>query len=25
VRLNFDTHKIQFFDPQTEQSLLWTD
>ncbi|HIP96980.1 MAG TPA: TOBE domain-containing protein, partial [Anaerolineae bacterium] len=25
VRLNFDTHKIQFFDPQTEQSLLWVD
>jgi len=25
VRLNFDTHKIQFFDPQTEKSLLWTD
>jgi len=25
VRLDFNTHKVQFFDPQTEQSLLWTD
>ena len=25
VKLNFDTHKVQFFDPQTEQSLLWSD
>jgi ABC-type sugar transport system ATPase subunit len=25
VKLNFNTHKVQFFDPQTEQSLLWTD
>ncbi|TEU11215.1 MAG: ABC transporter ATP-binding protein [Anaerolineales bacterium] len=25
VRLNFNTHKVQFFDPQTEKSLLWTD
>jgi len=25
VRLNFNTHKVQFFDPQTEMSLLWTD
>ncbi len=25
VRLNFNTHKVQFFDPQTENSLLWTD
>ncbi|RME45823.1 MAG: ABC transporter ATP-binding protein [Chloroflexi bacterium] len=24
VRLNFNTHKVQFFDPETEQSLLWT-
>jgi len=23
VRLRFDTRKAQFFDPQTEQSLLW--
>ncbi|OQY18255.1 MAG: sugar ABC transporter ATP-binding protein [Chloroflexi bacterium] len=25
VLLNFNTHQVQFFDPQTEQSLLWTD
>lgn len=25
VTLDFNTHKVQFFDPQTEQSLLWTD
>ena len=25
VRLHFNTHKVQFFDPQTEKSLLWTD
>nr|HID13057.1 ABC transporter ATP-binding protein [Anaerolineae bacterium] len=25
VTLNFNTHKVQFFDPQTEMSLLWTD
>jgi inositol-phosphate transport system ATP-binding protein len=25
VALDFNTHKVQFFDPQTEQSLLWTD
>ncbi|MBL7184604.1 MAG: ABC transporter ATP-binding protein [Anaerolineae bacterium] len=25
VRLNFNTHKVQFFDPQTEKSLLWAD
>ncbi len=25
VRLRFNTHKVQFFDPQTEKSLLWTD
>jgi len=24
VTLDFNTHKVQFFDPQTEQSLLWT-
>jgi len=24
VTLNFNTHKVQFFDPQTEKSLLWT-
>ncbi len=24
VRLNFNTHKVQFFDSQTEKSLLWT-
>ena len=24
IRLNFNTHKVQFFDPQTEKSLLWT-
>ena len=23
IRLKFNTHKVQFFDPQTEQSLLW--
>jgi ABC-type sugar transport system ATPase subunit len=23
VKLNFNTHKVQFFDPETEQSLLW--
>jgi inositol-phosphate transport system ATP-binding protein len=23
VRLNFNGHKVQFFDPETEQSLLW--
>lgn len=23
VQLTFNTHKVQFFDPQTEQSLLW--
>jgi len=23
VKLNFDTHKVQFFDPETEKSLLW--
>ena len=23
VRLRFNTHKVQFFDPETEQSLLW--
>lgn len=25
VRLAFNMHKVQFFDPQTEKSLLWTD
>jgi len=25
VQLKFNTHKVQFFDPQTEKSLLWTD
>ncbi|HID62495.1 MAG TPA: TOBE domain-containing protein, partial [Anaerolineae bacterium] len=25
VTLDFNTHKVQFFDPQTEMSLLWTD
>jgi len=25
VTLDFNTHKVQFFDPQTEQSLLWMD
>ena len=25
VRLKFNTHKVQFFDPQTEKSLLWAD
>ena len=25
VTLGFNTHKVQFFDPQTEKSLLWTD
>jgi len=25
VKLNFDTNKVQFFDLQTEQSLLWSD
>ncbi len=24
VALEFDTQKVQFFDPKTEQSLLWT-
>jgi inositol-phosphate transport system ATP-binding protein len=24
LKLKFDTQKVQFFDPQTEQSLLWT-
>jgi len=24
VTLGFNMHKVQFFDPQTEQSLLWT-
>jgi ABC-type sugar transport system ATPase subunit len=24
VTLGFNTHKVQFFDPQTEKSLLWT-
>ena len=24
VTLSFNTRKVQFFDPQTEQSLLWT-
>jgi len=24
VRLSFNTHKVQFFDPGTEHSLLWT-
>jgi len=23
VTLNFNTHKVQLFDPETEQSLLW--
>ena len=23
VNLDFNTHKVQFFDPQTEKSLLW--
>ena len=25
VRLKFNTDKVQFFDPETEKSLLWTD
>ena len=25
VTLDFNIHKVQFFDPQTEQSLLWMD
>ena len=25
VTLGFNTHKVQFFDPETEKSLLWTD
>jgi len=25
VTLDFNTHKVQFFDPQTEKSLLWAD
>lgn len=25
VLLNFNTHQVQFFDPQTERSLLWAD
>jgi ABC-type sugar transport system ATPase subunit len=25
VTLDFNTRKVQFFDPQTEMSLLWTD
>ncbi len=25
VTLGFNTHKVQFFDPQTEKSLLWAD
>lgn len=25
VTLEFNTHKVQFFDPQTEKSLLWAD
>ncbi|MCK4741684.1 MAG: ABC transporter ATP-binding protein, partial [Anaerolineales bacterium] len=25
VALGFKTHKVQFFDPETEKSLLWTD
>jgi len=24
VTLGFNAHKVQFFDPQTEQSLIWT-
>jgi hypothetical protein len=24
VHLDFDAHKVQFFDPGTEKSLLWT-
>jgi ABC-type sugar transport system ATPase subunit len=24
AQLNFNTHEVQFFDPQTEMSLLWT-
>jgi inositol-phosphate transport system ATP-binding protein len=24
VTLDFNTHKVQFFDPETEHSLLWT-
>jgi inositol-phosphate transport system ATP-binding protein len=24
VRMNFNLHKVQFFDPTTEKSLLWT-
>jgi ABC-type sugar transport system ATPase subunit len=25
VTLGFNTHKVQFFDPETDKSLLWTD
>ncbi len=25
VTLDFSTHKVQFFDPQTEKSLLWAE
>ncbi len=25
VQLNFNAHKVQFFDPQTEMSLLWAN
>lgn len=25
VWMNSNTHKVQFFDPETEKSLLWTD
>ena len=25
ITLGFNTHKVQFFDPETEKSLLWTD
>ena len=25
VALDFNAHKVQFFDPQTEKSLLWAD
>jgi ABC-type sugar transport system ATPase subunit len=25
VRVKFNTHKVQFFDPETEKSLLWAD
>jgi len=24
IALEFNTNKVQFFDPKTEQSLLWT-